>query len=267
MEYNVDSLCRALATNWLWCSASKCIFSSSARFSASKLSAMSFSLENRFPSCLLLERTCSVLAIRSWKLVMAMVFFLWSASISESRVCASRSCSRRDLPSPEPSSSGPACVDIPATNACIDHCAFSMSLRTASSWPFSASKAACSFLATASFFSTCFWSSARADLPCFWLSIWASKSDSRFLSFDSDEATSFATLECSSSKRFSSFERWSSRFAVRSFISCWASFCLLFNALIASTKVLNVDSISSNCWFLFSKRCFTWTYSKAMTNL
>mmetsp|Transcript_2142 Transcript_2142/g.6364 ORF Transcript_2142/g.6364 Transcript_2142/m.6364 type:complete len:223 (+) Transcript_2142:2594-3262(+) len=222
---------------------------------------MARSFAKRLLSCLLFDNTCSFFAMRSWKLLMAMFLFFKSASISDNLVCALRSCSRKDLPSPSPVASGPACADMPAVNACIDHCAFSMSFLNVASWVASASNFSCSLLATFSFASACFWSSAIATLFFFWFSKCASKSDSRFFNLDSQDATSLANLEESSSSCLSLFERCVSRAAVRSFISFCASLSRCSSVRTSSTNCCNEVSISSKSWFLLSSRCFTWMYS------
>mmetsp|Transcript_79906 Transcript_79906/g.224290 ORF Transcript_79906/g.224290 Transcript_79906/m.224290 type:complete len:222 (+) Transcript_79906:53-718(+) len=219
-----------------------------------RFSASVFSLARRLPSCLLLERTCSVLAMRSWKLWMAKLFFFNSASISASLVCASKSSSRMDLPSPSPSAWGAAFADMPAVSACMDHCAFSISRRVVASSAARTSNFSCSFFATFSFCSACFRRSAMAALFCFWLSMCACRSDSLFFSLDSQDATSLASLEWLSSRVFNSCERCESLVTLRSFNSLLASFSRRSNALTASTKDLSVFSMSSNCWFLFSNR-------------
>mmetsp|Transcript_95016 Transcript_95016/g.268502 ORF Transcript_95016/g.268502 Transcript_95016/m.268502 type:complete len:253 (+) Transcript_95016:1533-2291(+) len=162
---------------------------------------------------------------------------------------------RAATPSPSPSPS--CCVATPATMACMDHCAFSMSLRAPASSAARASHFSCSFVATFSLASTCLRSSAMTDWPVFWLSTSACKSDSRFFSLDSVMTTSLASFECSSSIFFRSFEAWVSRLAERSFSSFWASFSRSSKAFKSVTNCLRVFSISSSCWFLFSKRCVT----------
>mmetsp|Transcript_70995 Transcript_70995/g.148515 ORF Transcript_70995/g.148515 Transcript_70995/m.148515 type:complete len:245 (+) Transcript_70995:2832-3566(+) len=224
-------------------------------------SVVAFSFASRLLSCLLLAMTSPVLAILSWRLLMVMAFFFWSASNSQSLVCASRSSSRMDLPTPSPL---PSCwADTPATAACMFHCAFSISLRTVSSAVAKASHSCCSFLATFSLASTCFCKSDIMFLPFFWDSRSAFRSASLLLSFDSVWATSLDSFECSSSSFFNSFPDCESRADARSLISFAICLSRTSNVFKSTTNCLTALSRSSSCWFLFSSLCRTWVYSKA----
>mmetsp|Transcript_21807 Transcript_21807/g.34939 ORF Transcript_21807/g.34939 Transcript_21807/m.34939 type:complete len:236 (+) Transcript_21807:3432-4139(+) len=235
MECQADSPWRAAACSLPKVSESKDILASSALRWLMKASVAVCSFARRLPSCLLLVITCSAEAMRSLKLVMAMFFFFCSESIVARRVCASRSSSRRERPWPSPSSERGS-SDIPAVNACIDHCAFSISFFVPASCWASASNLAFSFSWTFSFCSICFLSSPTAEEDCFNPSIWDLSSEFLFFSLDSVEAISFDSLECSSSSFLSSFPRALSRERVLSLISRCTAVSRSVSALMVDTS-------------------------------